>query len=128
MSGHRRHFQMSLTFLLFLLIVGGPLLGVIVPYVIETRFGPLPGTFGSSEFAPSSFGSYGFVPSRCPKCGGPMTLDGFCPACCPCPFTQDEDEDAVQSPAASSMDESGAIRDDGEIGQIHAEPSSPTVP
>jgi hypothetical protein len=34
MSGYRRHFQMSLSFMLFLLIVGGPLLGVIVPPLV----------------------------------------------------------------------------------------------
>ncbi len=34
MTGDRRPFQMSLAFMLLLLIVGGPLLGVIVPRLI----------------------------------------------------------------------------------------------
>jgi hypothetical protein len=38
MTGDRRPFQMSLAFMLFLLIVGGPLLGVIVPRIIEDHF------------------------------------------------------------------------------------------
>jgi hypothetical protein len=113
MSSHRRHFQISLTFLLFLLIVGGPLLGVIMPHLVDlitTHCESPPRTFGAQGFAPSSFGSSGFLPSSCPKCGGRMTWDRFCAACCPCPFDGDEDTEQSSDTSAAGGSTSGEFR------------------
>jgi hypothetical protein len=69
MSNDRKPFQMSLAFMLFLLIVGGPLVGVIVPRLVGIEY---------EELAPSSWG-----PSLvdCPKCGGLVYDIQPCPKC-----------------------------------------------